>query len=64
MNNIKSLAFPNISTGVYMFPKDRAGIIAVHICREWLEKESFLEKLYFVVFDEKNWDIYQKLLRS
>ncbi|GAB4449640.1 MAG: O-acetyl-ADP-ribose deacetylase [Bacteroidales bacterium] len=64
MNNIKSLAFPNISTGVYMFPKDRAGIIAVHTCREWLENESFLEKLYFVVFDEKNWDIYQKLLRS
>lgn len=64
MNNIKTLAFPNISTGVYMFPKDRAGIIAVNTSKEWLEKDSFLEKLYFVVFDEKNWDIYQKLLRS
>jgi len=63
-NNIKSLAFPNISTGVYMFPKDRAGIIAIHTCREILEKDSFLEKLYFVVFDEENRDIYQKLLRS
>lgn len=63
-NNIKTLAFPNISTGVYKFPKDRAGIIAVHTCREWLEKDSFLEKLYFVTFDDENFDIYQKLLRS
>lgn len=61
---IKSLAFPNISTGVYMFPKDRAGIIAINTCKEILEKDSFLEKLYFVVFDEENKNIYQKLLRS
>jgi len=62
-NNLKTLAFPNISTGVYRFPKDRAGIIAIHTCREILEKDSFLEKLYFVVFDEENWNIYTKLLR-
>lgn len=63
-NNIKSLAFPNISTGVYRFPKDRAGVIAVHTCKEMLERDSFLKKLYFVVFDDENMDIYQKLLRS
>lgn len=61
-NNIKSLAFPNISTGVYRFPKDRAGIIAVNTCRQILEKDSFLEKLYFVIFDDENMNIYKKLL--
>lgn len=60
---IKTIAFPNISTGVYGFPKDRAGIIAVHTCKEILEKDSFLDTLYFVVFDNENLNIYQKLLR-
>lgn len=59
---IKTLAFPNISTGVYRFPKDRAGIIAVNTCRKILEKDSFLEKLYFVVYDDENMNIYTKLL--
>lgn len=61
-NNIKSLAFPNISTGVYRFPKERAGVIAVNTCRQILEKDSFLERLYFVVFDDENMNIYTKLL--
>lgn len=59
---IKTLAFPNISTGVYRFPKQRAGIIAVNTCRQILEKDSFLEKLYFVVFDDENLNIYKKIL--
>ncbi|MGQ9847097.1 MAG: O-acetyl-ADP-ribose deacetylase [Bacteroidales bacterium] len=60
--NIKSLAFPNISTGVYRFPKEKAGIIAVNACRTILEQDSFLEKLFFVVFDDENMNIYKKLL--
>lgn len=59
---IKTLAFPNISTGVYRFPKERAGNIAVNTCRQILEKDSFLEKLYFVVFDDENMNVYTKLL--
>ena len=60
---IKSIAFPNISTGVYGFPKQRAAIIAVHTIKEFLKENSNIEKVIFAVFDQENYDLYQKLLK-
>lgn len=60
---LKSIAFPNISTGVYGFPKSRAAIIAVHTVSDFLKKESRLNKVVFAIFDEENLDIYRKLIR-
>jgi O-acetyl-ADP-ribose deacetylase len=60
---IKSIAFPNISTGVYGFPKQRAAIIAVHTINNFLEENTKIQKVVFAVFDEENLDLYQKLLR-
>ena len=51
---IKTMGFPNISTGVYRFPKPQAADIAIAAVKEFLEKDSSLEKGIFVVFDEEN----------
>ncbi len=40
-NNIKTIAFPSISTGVYSFPVERASKIAVREVKDFLEKKSF-----------------------
>lgn len=62
-NNIKTIAFPNISTGIYHFPKEEAAMIALHAVQHFIHKEAF-EKILFVCFDEENYRIYEKLLSS
>lgn len=60
--HIRSLAFPNISTGVYHFPKEQAAQIAVDAVREYLQTHSDIEQVIFACFDEENYMIYNKLL--
>ena len=62
-NNIKSLAFPNISTGVYRFPKEKAAFIAIQTTRTFLEKSN-LKKVVFVCYDVENYQIYRTLLNT
>lgn len=62
-NKIKTIAFPNISTGVYRFPKNRAAIIAIHSVNEYLINNNEIEKVIFVTFDDENYSIYEKLLK-
>lgn len=59
-NNCKTIAFPNISTGVYHFPKEEAAHIAVHTVQEFLQKETSIEKVIFVCFDEENAQLTQE----
>ena len=59
---LKNIAFPNISTGVYCFPKDLAAKIVIHEVKVFLEKESYPEKVIFCCFDEENYSLYKKLL--
>jgi O-acetyl-ADP-ribose deacetylase (regulator of RNase III) len=60
--HLKTIAFPNISTGIYGFPKDKAAEIAVHTVNKWLESHPEPEKVIFVVFDEENAIIYNQIL--
>lgn len=59
---VKTIAFPNISTGVYRFPKQVAAEIAVASVREFLEKDNKISNLIFVCFEKDNYDIYSELL--
>ncbi|HEX2393787.1 MAG TPA: O-acetyl-ADP-ribose deacetylase [Bacteroidales bacterium] len=62
--NLKSIAFPNISTGVYGFPKDKAADIAVKTVKEWIGNHKDFNKVIFAVFDEENYNIYQDKLKK
>ena len=57
------IAFPNISTGVYGYPKEQAAKIAIEAVKEFLKTHDHPEEVIFAVFDEENRRIYQKLLR-
>lgn len=61
-NNIKTIAFPNISTGVYRFPKERAANIAVKTVKNYLWGNESIEKVIFISFNEYNYQLYSKLL--
>lgn len=52
----KTIAFPNISTGIYGFPKRLAATTAVKAVREFLKQDKNIEKVIFVCFDQENFD--------
>lgn len=63
--HIKSIAFPNISTGVYHYPKEAAAQIAIKTVQEFLEKNSgSVEEIIFICFDDENFEIYEKTMGS
>lgn len=61
-NNCTSIAFPNISTGIYGFPKELAADIAIHTVRSFISTNKSIRKVLFCCFDEENYLIYKRLL--
>ncbi len=61
-NGIKTIAFPNISTGVYGFPKKKAAQIAIKTVKEFCKEHPEIEKVIFISFNNKNYKIYEKLM--
>lgn len=59
-HNLKTIAFPNISTGIYRFPKELAAELAITEVRNYTSE--VIEKVIFVCFDEENYRIYEGLL--
>lgn len=63
-NRIKTVAIPNISTGVYRFPKQLAARIAIDEVGDFLNQNDSLEKVVFVCYDKESYEIYKNLLRD
>ena len=61
-HNIQTIAFPNISTGVYGFPKELAAEIAIREVKGVLLSTNRIQKVIFAVFDDENYSIYQRNL--
>lgn len=61
-NGVETIAFPNISTGVYGFPKDKASHIAVETVTQFLSENDQIKQVYFVCFDQDNFDLYRQLI--
>ncbi|XP_037667716.1 ADP-ribose glycohydrolase MACROD2 isoform X5 [Choloepus didactylus] len=60
-NNIRSVAFPCISTGIYGFPNEPAAVIALGTIKEWLTKNHHeVDRIIFCVFLEVDFKIYKK----
>ncbi len=61
-NNVQSIAFCCISTGVFMFPAEEAARIAVATVRDWKRETRSSMKVVFNVFSKKDEAIYRKVL--
>jgi O-acetyl-ADP-ribose deacetylase (regulator of RNase III) len=63
-NGITSIAFPAINTGVYHFPLEKATRIAITETNKFLKENDKIDKVIFVAFDEKTYNVYNQLLIS
>lgn len=61
-NDIHTISFPNISTGIYGYPKLQAAQIAIETVQEFLKTNTGLQKVCFVCFDEENYNHYKKII--
>lgn len=63
-NEVKTIAVPSISTGIYGFPIERAAKIAVETVKRFVERTSSLNEVRFVTFSQSDYDIYRTLFTS
>jgi O-acetyl-ADP-ribose deacetylase (regulator of RNase III) len=61
-HNLISIAFPNISTGIYGFPKDKAALIALNAVESFIQTEKTIKEILFVCYDEENFQLYNSLI--
>jgi len=62
--NLKSIAFPAISTGIFGFPKGRCATIMLSTTIAYLEGPTKLEKVVYCLYDQKTFEIFKRTLQS
>jgi O-acetyl-ADP-ribose deacetylase len=62
-HGVKTIAFPNISTGIYHFPKEKAATIALGAVKKSPDTNKF-DKIIFVCFDMENYDLYKEKIKD
>ncbi len=62
-NDVKTIAFPNISTGVFGYPKEEAAEVAINTITNSLKEHAEIEMVIFCVYDDENYNIYQNILK-
>lgn len=60
-HNLKTIAFPAISTGVYGYPLEEATKIALSTAREF---EKDFDEIRFICFSDAHFDVYKKVLKN
>lgn len=61
---IETIAFPNISTGVYRFPKEKAAKIAIDTIRDCITNNIYEGNVIICCFTDDDAEIYNKLLEG
>jgi O-acetyl-ADP-ribose deacetylase (regulator of RNase III) len=61
---LESIAFPNISTGIYGYPKEKAADIAITAVRETLPETPGIKRVVFVCFDQENYSLYCSIIKT
>jgi len=60
----RTIAFPNISTGVYGYPKKDAAEVALQAVHQFIQKNESIETVYMVCFDVENFNLLQQALAN
>jgi len=63
-HNVRSIAFPAISTGAYGFPLERATQLAVTEVARFLESDTTIERVVFVCFDRRTYEVYLAAMKG
>jgi O-acetyl-ADP-ribose deacetylase len=62
-NNLKSIAFPAISTGILGFPLDACARIMLTTVKEYLSGTTKIERVVFALFDDKSFQAFEDQLK-
>ena len=63
-HNVRTIAFPSISTGVYRYPADKAATVALKAAAEFLSSDNPIKEVIFVLFNSRIYDEYAKALKE
>jgi O-acetyl-ADP-ribose deacetylase (regulator of RNase III) len=63
-NNLKSITFPAISTGIYGFPLDTCARIMLNTTKEYLTGTTGLQHVIFALFDEESFKAFEDQLEA
>jgi O-acetyl-ADP-ribose deacetylase (regulator of RNase III) len=63
-NDIQTIAFPGLSTGIFGYPLEAAAKIAVAATREQLERLSSIQRVVFCCFGAEPTAIYRRILAA
>lgn len=62
--NLKSIAFPAISTGIYRFPLKRCAEIMLKTAGNYIEKHNLPETIIFCLYDDRAFDVFRGTLKE
>lgn len=63
-HDIKTIAFPAISTGIYGYPLEQASSIAITETLKFLENNESIQKVIFICHGNETFDVYQRELEA
>ncbi len=63
-SDCNSIAFPNISTGVYGYPKKEAARLAINTVNAFLQNNTKILKVIFICFDDENYSLYSQIMEE
>ncbi|MFQ6085885.1 MAG: macro domain-containing protein [Candidatus Bathyarchaeia archaeon] len=63
-HELRSIAFPAISTGVFGFPKDRCARIMLSTVVSYVKGSTGLERVVFCLYDSESFEIFRRTLRT
>ena len=63
-NNLASLCFPAISTGIFGYPMARCAEIMIRIAREYLEGETGIKQVVFCLYGKEAFSVFEKVLEQ
>lgn len=63
-NNLKSITFPAISTGIYGFPLDACARIMLTVTKEYLSGTTKIERVVFALFDEESFKSFEEQIKT
>jgi O-acetyl-ADP-ribose deacetylase (regulator of RNase III) len=61
-NNLKSIAFPAISTGIFGYPIDKCSKIMISTAKQFLESDTQITKVIFCLYTKIDYDVFKKEL--
>ncbi len=62
-HNLKTIAFPAISTGIFGYPIDRCAKIMISTAKEYLIGDTQIEEVIFCLYTSSDFDVFEKILK-